>query len=346
MRLPQSAESVMRRLSLRCPHCSWLMRVDPAFAGARCRCKHCGAVIDVPAGAPVAVLPRPMQPTRRRPNVQVPGGAGGRWRSRVRSSPAWRGLVLAGMSILVVAIAWPWLSERIGSANARVVVDQPIFFVDRNAVARVPSPAALGRLPSRFLDQPLDASRVAWLIDGGTAMAKYYADVTTLVATAMSQLSPGRQEFSLLLTSEKDTRQLTSRSAGDVSVQAACRAMRDFELGGRPNMAGAFRDISAAAPEVVFLVVCQPTDNAAVDEIIRTAAEREITVCVVTIGEPNHGWARAAYLTHGEYKCLREQELRLRTALVIEPPLSAFESDRLRPSPRAEREISGTATRE
>lgn len=300
-------------VQVRCSHCAWLFRVEDAFAGTRCRCKHCGAITDVPAnGVRPPDLPRPMSPpSGKRPRIAVP-----KTRSRRR-----RNLLFVTAALLAAVFAYSrW--------NPRGVPGQPpdvhAFPLEKASIARLPEPDALATLPREFLGKPLRADRIVWLVDGGVAMTEYYPDVTTLVATATALLDPAAQRFGLYLASDQRSDYLQLSAAGTRSVKAGRELMQNFRLDGRPDLGRSFEDVAGWKPQQVFLILTQPTDREAVNSIIRRAKSEEISVSVVTVGDPFHGWASIALETGGDYLCLRKRDLLLWVDRLVPPRLPEF----------------------
>lgn len=322
-------------LSVRCEHCGWLLAIDEAFAGARCRCSHCGDVTDVPGDAQVTrALPRPPKPNERRPIVQPAHAephAAVAVMPRLRSrTTAW--LVLAALLVLVVASPWLFRTGYPLGPEGVLATGEPIAF-DRNLIARVPAPEMLARLKPSFLEKPTTAPLLGWLIDGGNDMREYYADVTTLVATSIALLSPADQKFALYLASGTRPEFLQMTPGGPSAVSLARDLMRNFRPSGAPKIAQAFDEMASWQPQTVFLILAQSTDDESVNAIISRAKKGRVTVFVTTIGKPNHGWARVSWGTGGEYVCLRAGDLKIWVDRVTAPPLPQFEGNRVQVDP-------------
>lgn len=300
-------------VQVRCSHCAWLFRVDDAFAGTRCRCKHCGAITDVPAnGVKPPDLPRPMSPPPgKRPRIAVPRAHSGRRRS----------LLLTTAVVLAAVFVYTRWVPRGAPSQPPDVRSIPL---EKESIARLPEPATLATLPREFLGKPLRADRIVWIIDGGVAMAEYYPDITTLVATAMALLDPASQRFGLYLASDQRSDYLQLSAAGTRSVKAGRELMQNFRHDGRPDLGRSFGEVASWKPQQVFLILTQPTDREAVNSIIRRAKSDEISVSVVTVGDPFHGWASIALETGGDYLCLRKRDLLLWVDRLVPPRLPEF----------------------
>jgi len=307
-------------VKVRCEHCSALFNVSDAFAGARCRCKYCGGVTAVPQDpSQTPSLPRPMKPAARQPNIRpigVPSLRG--WlRPNAGRAALWAFVLVS----LVVVLSWQWFGAP-GQPLDQPMVQPPPTVVDRSQVARVPLPEARDRLPRSFLRTSFkDVASVAWLIDCGDAMSGYYSDVSTLVATAMSQLDPSTQRLGLCLASESHTETLSLTLAGGASLEAARIKLRDLKLKGSPNLLPGFTELCSWKPQMAFVLLARPTDQPTLSGLIEQAQKIGLQVNVVTIGEPYHGWASLALETKGEYRCLRAVDLQLEVARVMTPVL-------------------------
>jgi hypothetical protein len=95
------------RIEIHCRRCSRKLLVDEAFSGGVARCPHCGAMIDVPEGAPDRDGERPETP----PHHLRAGGGGGSAGTQIPIAlPAggtWRkhlGLAAAVLVVLLLAV--------------------------------------------------------------------------------------------------------------------------------------------------------------------------------------------------------------------------------------------------
>lgn len=227
-------------------------------------------------------------------------------------------------ALLLFTIITQWLLRgRLEPSNNSTLAAASVA-IDRTAVARVPEEAILNRLDPAFLDKSIDSPKIVWLIAAGEAIRPYYADISTLVATSIALLRPSDQQFGLYLASATRPDYLTPIAAGPIATRRAQSLMREFQPSGEPRLARAFDDIAAWRPREVFFLVAQPTDPNAVVAMIQRAKADNIVVHVVTIGTPNFGWTRVAWLTGGESVYVRQRDLGTWVDRITSPPLPQF----------------------
>lgn len=308
-------------VKVRCKFCDWVFNVTDALAGGKCRCKHCGQVVEVDGGAEIAQLARPQTPPRRQAKVDpvtaAPTGVLseiGRW-MRIRQ---WFG-VAAVLIVAIAVAAWAVVVRGIGRGDSSAVKVEPALVqVSPRDVARVPDRAAVDGKLREFCEIPIHDARIAWIVDGSVGMRMYYADITTLIATAMRGLSPMDQQTGLLLAKGDSGETLNMSAALEPTIEAARHTMQAFAPLGSNNLLKALRTALEWKPQAVFLIVAQRSDFLAKSEFVSAALAAKAKIHVVALGEERLlGWAFLPKATGGEFRVMSLSELQRRVSDVL-----------------------------
>lgn len=160
-----------------------------------------------------------------------------------------------------------------------------------------------------FISEPLDSSRIAWVLDGSGPMAPYFDQVRTLTKTAMLQLQPDEQAFGVVVAGRNGTAVSPIDVAGMHAYEGA-RDLLDAQVpDGTADIPAAFRAAARQRPDQIFLVTAQPIDKDLARSLKNQAVAIGASVHVISFGNDPAALRTLAKATAGEYKTVNKSQL-------------------------------------
>lgn len=334
-------------LKLTCSRCSAALMLHDAFAGASCRCRFCGHVIDVPAPARAVArsVHRPARPRlkseiaalkRHTPRAASAASAaasiGGAAAAVAVAKPKLFSLAALGAkwwmlsaaaALAVSTVAGVSLYRRAGGPPPIAPVvqpDEPSAFrftdgVDTARIVRWPMP---DKAIKTFISQPLNAGSLAWVIDGSQAMAPHFDRIAHLTSLAAMQLHPDSQRFGIYVATTDGVKSRGLAHSSKENYRTAKSVLESVTPGGQVDLLAAFSAAARQRPEQINVVVAQTLDPAVVADMRREATDVGSLVNVIVLGKDQKAFRRLAHATSGDYKVLDAKALNTWATLIAQ----------------------------
>lgn len=327
-------------LKVVCQRCRAALVLHDAFAGATCRCKHCGCAMDVPAPARAVAQPttRPTRPRllseaaaarvqRAAPGIAAATVVGAAGAAVVVAKPKlaiaatifskWWIAVSAGAIVTAASVGTVGLVRKLDAtkraATQLVLTEAGDELLETTAesrdaiyIARWPAPP---KAIQTYLSQDMSDGSIAWVIDTSKNVAPYYGTLTRLTSVAMLHLQSGSQRFGVVLATSEGPRVRQIEFASKSAYQNARELLSAGAPVGNADLPAAFSAAARQRPDKLFLVVGQTLDSEVVAEMRRQAKAVGMIVNVIALGEHQKPLRQLAKATGGDYKVLDQKSL-------------------------------------
>ena len=279
---------------IKCIRCAKMLELDPAFAGMRCRCRHCRALQDVPNTLvinPSVPAVRPLHPPSTEPGRRRAPAAAKVVRPSGRISHRRR--LYAGIGAALAAC----LAIAIGIERSRSTRPDPIMEVaDAEAAAEITKrqgeiAAAIAEVPKSesglaFVEIPAEGRSVALVIDGDDAMADGRLDEVSLIAfNFASDVMESGGTMWLGLPGESEPTVVEARDASAASVNSVRAVMFGRFARGHTNLVSSVQAAAAQRTDEFFLVFARRLHPRMIEMIAQAIQQSGATTHVVAMGE-------------------------------------------------------------
>jgi len=325
-------------IDLTCTNCKELLKIDDAFAGGVCRCRHCGAIQTVPsrlreksgaaASGKTAAKTLYQNPSRSSLGSGIGSGTGleelasvvasssglssGRLRRATAQEPGrLRRLtpaiaVAAAFALVAAGAVALWLA-----GGSRPAQPKPGASVAGGSTGAV-SPA---RQPE-FCGIPLDDRVIIYVIDRGSGTSDVFGHLKEACYKSIESLGPERKFQIIFWNNGTDAAFPNSGPtfANSTNLEAARRALDEVNAHGQTDVAPALRRAVGENPGTIVLATGKGYDLddafVAVVEGIRGASNVKISTFAVGPGEPGSALKSIALRTGGRFAAVPTSMLR------------------------------------
>jgi hypothetical protein len=323
-------------IQITCTSCKRVLSIDDAFAGAVCRCQHCGTIQTVPAkgaaqkAASGAAKGGPKTLFENKARTTGVGSGSGledladlvqssglsnsdlrKSRAKAAATPAKNltpilGLAVALIVILVVVVLVLALRSPSTPANPS---PQPV--AQNNPPNAGDSPA---EAPS-FCGLPIDQPTVIYVIDNGSSSADVFDEIKSALFKSIESLGSDRR-FQIVFWNSDSPAYPTDHmtfAVGD-NITAAKNKLQDVGAAGSTDPLASLKTAFANDPGQIILVTAKAgdLDDSLVSNVIQLRGSSKARIdCIAINGNPGDKvLAKIASQTGGKYVPLPEAQLK------------------------------------